>query len=484
MTDAPKLSRALLAVASASLGIALVCAWGWYRTSRTSLESLGPEARQVLMEEMLATSPGAFAPALFEPAVGYTLRRRGTIEAWGDSFAANEIGYRTGPLPGRRKAGTGPFRVVFLGDSWTFGMGVRAEQSFPARFAELASRVGNRPVEAFNLGLPGYNTLNEIAALEFFYDRLGPDAVVICPTSNDADSTANILPNGSLTRMGVERDVFGDDHSLLFPRLVDSHKFRSRWRRSFGAIRAMEERLRSRGVPLMVFFTATWDEPFAHELIRESGVTSPYLVTPRRLATPRWRNPAPWFHGTPEANRIYGHMVYRGMAEMLGWPAPPPEEDAAAPLFRRPPADSGADALLAEATKRIPESFTPGRAALAAWQCVGPMDCRSGLMGKATTVLVRRRAGAERIEVALRRLPNAPSILPLPVSVEIPGPRGIRAEAVLTAEGPDPLMIRVPIPGDVRVGAAMDVTIRAGRAVSAPAILAPRSLFIASIEQN
>lgn len=483
MTGSSK--RFLAALAAAALGLALVCAWGWYRASRTTLESLSPEERQALAEEMLAASPGAFAPALFEPAVGYTLRRRGTIEAWGDSFAANEIGYRTGPPPGRRGARTGPFRVVFLGDSWTFGMGVRAEQSFPARFAALASQVSGRPVEAFNLGLPGYNTLNEIAALEFFYDRLGPDAVVICPTSNDADSTANVLPNGSLTRMGIERDVFGDDHSLVFPRLVDSYKFRSRWRRGFGAVRALEERLRSRGVPLMIYFTATWDEPFAHALIRESGVTAPYLMTPRRLATPRWRNPAPWFHGTPEANRLYGHMVYKGMAEMLGWPAPPPEEEVEdAPLFRRPPTDPGAEALLAEATERIPERFTPGRGALAAWQCVGPMDCRSGLTGKAATVLVRRRAGAGQVEVALRRLPNAPSILPLPVSVEIAAPRPSRTEALMTADGPDPLIIRVPIPGDVRVGAAMDVTIRAARAVSAPAVPAPRSLFIASIEQN
>ena len=488
MTDA--LKRVLVVIAAASLGLALVCAWGWYRSARTrvALESLSPEERQSLAQEMLAASPGAFVPALFEPAVGYTLRTRGTIEAWGDSFTANAIGYRTGPPPGRRKAGKGPFRVVFLGDSWTFGMGVREEESFPARFAELANRLtagGGRPVQAFNLGLPGYNTLNEIAALEFFYDRLNPDAVVICPTSNDAESTANILPNGSLTRMGIERDVFGDDHSLLFPRLVDSHKFRSRWRRSFDGIRGLEERLRSRGVPLMIYFAATWDEPFAHELIRESGVTAPYLVTPRRLATPRWRNPAPWFHGTPEANRLYGHMIYRGMAEMLGWPAPPPEEDADVPLFRRPPGDSGAGALLAEATERIPERFTPGRAALAAYQCVGPMDCRSGLTGKATTVLVRRRAGAERIEVALRRLPNAPSILPLPVRVSIPSASGgTEAAGVLAADGPNPLIIRVPIPGDVRVGAAMDVTIRAGRAVSAPAVLAPRSLFIAAIEQN
>lgn len=326
----PRLTRAFAALASAGFATALVCAWGWYRAARerVDISALSPEERQELTQEMLAVSPGAFVQALFEPAVGYTLRPHGKITAWGDAFEANEIGYRTGPLPGRR-GGRKAFRVVFLGDSWTFGMGIRETESFPARVAELANQLGaagGKTVEALDLGLPGYNTLNETAALDFFYDRLRPDAVVICPTGNDADSTANVLPNGSLTRMGIERDGFGSDHPLVFPRLVDSFEFRSRWRRDFDEIRSLEQRLGARGVPLLVYFTATWEERFAHELIRQSGVTSPYVVTPRQLASPRWRNPPPWLHGTPEANRLYAHMVYRGLAESLGWPPPPPPE--------------------------------------------------------------------------------------------------------------------------------------------------------------
>ena len=489
-----RLARAFAALAAALLAIALVCAWGWFRAARarTSLDALSPEERQALAQKMLAASPGAFVPALFEPAIGYTLRPEARITAWGDTFDTNEAGYRTGSLPGRRGGhGPGdPFRVVFLGDSWTFGMGIREAESFPSRFAELANRLGagrGRTVEPFDLGLPGYNTLNEIAALDFFYDRLQPDAVVICPTSNDADSTPNVLPNGSLTTLGIERDGFGADHPLTFPRLVDSFQFRSRWRRDFDAIRRLESRLRARGVPLLIYFAATWDEPFAHALVQESGVTAPYVITPRRLASPRWRNPAPFFHGTPAANRLYAHMVYRGMADLLGWPAPPPPEepDAAVAVHRHPPADSSEQArqLLADATAQIPERYLPGPDAGPV--CIGPMDCATGLAGKATTVLVRRRAGATRIEVALQRLAGAPSLLPLPVRVSIPSPGGgTEARAVLAADSPDPLIVRVPIPADLPAGAALDVTVRAERAVSAPAVLAPRSLAIAKIEQN
>lgn len=492
----PRLTRAFAALASASFCAALVCAWGWYRAARerADVSTLSPEERQELVQEMIAVSPGAFVQALFEPAVSYTLRPRGRIEAWGDTFTANEIGYRTGPLPGRR-GGRKTFRIVFLGDSWTFGMGVREEESFPAQVAQLATSTSSRPVEALNLGLPGYNTLNEIAALDFFYDRLRPDAVVICPTMNDADSSANILPNGSPTRMGMERDGFGSDHPLVFPRLVDSHQFRSRWRRNFDEIRALEERLRSRGVPLLVYFAASWEEPFAHALIQGSGVTSPYVVTPRSLTTFRWRNPAPFFHGTPAANRLYAHMVYRGLAGILGWPPPPPAEEKeaeAVPVHRQvdrqPPAGAagaGAEAeeLLARATEKIPERYVPGQDA--PFQCTGPMDCKTGLAGKATSVLVRRREGADSIQVALRRLQNAPSILPLPVSVSIPWTEnGTEARAVLAAGGPDPLTVSVPIPAGVPTGSALDVTVRAERAVSAPAVLAPRSLYIAGIEQD
>lgn len=481
-------------VASSALAVAAVCAVGWYLAAhrRVAAESLSAEERQSLVQEMLTASPGAFVPALFEPAVGYTLRPGQEIQAWGDTFKSNELGYRTGPARKRNRA----FRVVFLGDSWTFGMGVKEPESFPYQVEALARQLGaggKRRIEVRNLGLPGYDTPNELAALDFFFDRLRPDAVVICPTANDADSAGNILPNGSLTREGVERDGYGADHSVVFRmHLPDSFLYRSRWRAAFAGIHGLEERLRQRGVPLLVYFAASWDEPFAHALVQESGLTSPYVVTPAPLASPRWRNPPPWRHGTPAANRLYARMVYRGLAELLGWPALPPAGDGSdVPVWRRPPPgdwSARVEALMAKATSRIPEAYVPGAQSPGSQsdiQCIGPMDCTTGLTGKATTILVRRRPGALRVAVSLRRLPDAFSLYPLPVRVSIPSPSGgTEAAATLAADGPDVQRVVVEIPPDLRAGAALDVQVRAARAVSAPGVLAPRSLFVAAIEQE
>lgn len=482
----PALLRALLILAASATAVALVCAWGWgrARAERTSLDALSPEDRQVLTERLLAASPGAFVPALFEPAVGFTLRPGARIEAWGDAFTANEIGYRTVPLD---RGGGRAFRVVFLGDSWTFGLGVKEEESFPTRFQELANRLGaaRGRVQAVNLGLPGYNTLNEVAALEFFYDRLRPDAVVICPTGNDADSTGNVLPNGSLTSAGVERDAFGDPFLQFRLRLADSYTLRSRWRRAFGEIRRLEERLGKRRVPLFVFFAATWEEAFAHTLVRDSGVSAPYVITPRELATGRWRNPPPWEHGTAAAHRLYGHMVYKAMAEVLGWPPPPAAEEEAAEVavHRRPPGDgSGLREILARETRRLPEEYEPPGAEI---QCPGTLHCATGLMGKATLLLVRRRPGAGRLAVTLRRLPGARSLYPLPVEISIPSPSGgTRTATVVPASGPREHRVVLDLPGDLPAGTALDVVIRAERTVSAPRVAAPRSLLVAGIDQE
>lgn len=495
------LTRSLAVVASACLALALACAFGWWRAARgggrLALEALGPEERQVLLDELIAASPGVFVPAHFEPAVGYTLRRNRTVTAWGDTFKANEIGYRTDTLARGRPDGV--FRVAFLGDSWTFGLGVSEEESFPRQFQELARRLGagrlgegqGRRIEAVNLALPGYNTANQLAALDYFWERVRPDAVVVCPTSNDADSSANVLPNGSLTRQGVERDAFGEDHSLVFrARLVDSFKFRSRWRANFRSLRDLEQRLAARGIPLVLFFAATWDEPFAHALVRESGLTARYVVTPRPLASPAWRNPAPWGHGNAAANRLYAFMVYKGVAATLGWPAAPAPDVAGAdpPVWQAEQASgedwtARADELLARVTEEeIPERYAP-RPGIEK-MCAGPMDCATGLAGKATTVLVRRLPGRTRLAVTLRRLPDAPSLAPLPVRISIASPAGEVAETVtLTADGPAERRVELALPADIRPGAALDVGVRAARAVSAPATPAPRSLYITAIEQ-
>lgn len=476
---------AMIALVAAGLG-----GFGWWRAARgrTTLESLSPAARQALLDEALHDNPGVFVPAWFAPGIGYTLRPGQRLAAWDDTFTANALGYRTGPPA--KAAGT--FRVVFVGDSWTFGMGIREEESFPRQFQALARELGaspGRPVEVWTLALPGYNTLNEIAALEYFYPRLAPDAVVLAPCSNDMDSSGVALPNGSLARSRAERDEFGDDHSRVYRNhQVASFTFLTRWRTCFRAIRAEQARLKERQVPLMLFFTAIWEEPFVHRLIGESGVSAPYVITPKAFTTGRYRNPPPYRHGTPEANRIYARMVYRGAAATLGWPAAPAagDESDATVHTQVPPGDWAAASerlLLSETAKSIPEEYEPetGRDD----QCVGPMDCATGLVGRATTVLVRRSAGAKRLAIELRRLPEVALLYPLAVELSVPSPSGgTRAAVVLASGGAETQRFTLDLPVDLPAGAALDVVVRAAAEAIAPDGFVGRSLRIVRIAQE
>lgn len=488
-----RVARFFAGLAMVAIAAAALCGFGWWRAARgrTTLESLSPAARQALFDEALHDNPGVFVPAWYSPGIAYTLRPRQRLSAWDDTFTANALGYRTGP-PGK-PAGT--FRVVFVGDSWTFGMGIREEEAFPRQFQALAKELGaspGRPVEAWTLALPGYNTLNEIAALEYFYPRLAPDAVVLAPCSNDMDSSGVAMPNGSLARSRAERDEFGDDHSRVYRNhQVASFTFLSRWRTCFRALRAEERRLAERKVPLVLFFTAIWEEPFVHRLIGESGVGAPYVITPKAYTTGRFRNPPPYRHGTPEANRIYARMVYRGVADTLGWPAAPaaPAADAesdAAVHRRVPPGDWTAASdrlLLAETAKAIPEEYEPeaGRDD----QCVGPMDCATGLSGRATTVLVRRSPGAKRLWIELRRLPEVALLYPLAVELSVPSPSGgTRSVVVLPSDGAELRRFALDLPADLPDGAALDVVVRAAAEAIAPDGFVGRALRIVRISQE
>jgi hypothetical protein len=371
-------------------------------------------------------------------------------------------------------------------------MGIRESESLPAVFAELANRHGGRagPVEAWTLALPGWNTLAETAALWFFFQRLRPDGVVFCLSSNDEDSLGRALPGGALTMLGISPDEFGDPHPIVYPlRQLDSHRFRARWRTAMAAVAEAEQRLAALGIPVMVDFLARWRPPQAHALAYEAGLSSPYVITPVEYTHGRWLNPPPILHGTAEANRVLGAIAYQAWAEAEGWGRlPPTEAPPRLPLFRRPPEGARWTAAAAAAAglvtrREVPESFRPGPAA--ARQSAGPLDSATGLLGRATTVLVRRRAGASRLAIEVRRLEKAAHLYPLALEVSIPSAAGgTRAVVEIPAGGPEPHRFTVPLPADVPAGAALDVVLVASRTTAAPGLFAPRSLYLLAIEQQ
>jgi hypothetical protein len=95
----------------------------------------------------------------------------------------NPSGFR-GPAVGPKSDGS--FRIVFLGDSFTFGEGVRNEDTF-AEEAARQLRKQRHPVEPCNLGVGGYNTSQSLFMLKQMGLGMNPDVVVVGYTLNDAE---------------------------------------------------------------------------------------------------------------------------------------------------------------------------------------------------------------------------------------------------------------------------------------------------------
>jgi lysophospholipase L1-like esterase len=101
----------------------------------------------------------------------------------------NSFGYRDREYTLAKKPGV--FRVIGLGDSYTYGAGVERDQVF-LKVAErmLDHDLGTGRVEILNFGLPGSNTAMEAAMLEQRTAEWDPDLVVIQWCRNDFN-----LPN-------------------------------------------------------------------------------------------------------------------------------------------------------------------------------------------------------------------------------------------------------------------------------------------------
>ncbi len=496
-------TNVLLGLTSLALCGLVLCAVGWYRASlhEVALTDLTAEQRQGLVETMVQVSPGAHRWAFFEPRLAYTLRPDSPLEIWNSTFVSNSLGYRTAP-PEKRP---GTFRIVFVGDSWTYGMGVERQESYPEVLARLANEHAglSSDVEAWTLALPGYNLHNSLAGLDFFFNTLQPDAVVVAPSGNDNHSSNTVLPNGSQWGDGLLQDELGEPHQLTYrARRLDTYRFEERWRQAFDRLRRTEVRLAAQGLPLYLFFVARWQEVDVHGRVAAAGLEAPYTIVPMAWTLDPWTLPPPIGHGSPQAQRLYARLLYRGLAQRLDWPPLPPDPslDTPAgetrvtsadidrvPLFAAPP--PGRDwsgertALARDHTRRlIPSGFRPPVEELA--QVAGPIDPHTGMVGRAATVLVRPAAADRWLTVTVSPLPDAPFLYPMEFEVRIASAAGgSRVRAEIDADLPEQ-RLSLPIPADIPTGAALDVIMVAENSISSPQVLAGQSLIVREISTS
>jgi lysophospholipase L1-like esterase len=155
----------------------------------------------------------------------------------------NRDGFRGSDFSISKAAGT--LRIAFLGDSFTFGEGVRFEDTYPEVVArELRNKLGpGRTVESYNFGVGGYNTRQALNALRRWVLLCAPDVVVLGFVINDAEEPLVIIDprTGRAARRERGLDIL---ESMSDSRPPQKTIYRSRLAQLFWRFRSNRERTR------------------------------------------------------------------------------------------------------------------------------------------------------------------------------------------------------------------------------------------------
>jgi lysophospholipase L1-like esterase len=114
----------------------------------------------------------------------------------------NELGYRDRTFPERSER----TRILVVGDSITFGAGVRAEDRFTER---LEASLCEGRCEVLNTGVNNYQAENYLAQLHQRIDELAPDWVIIGFCLNDIQAKAGLQDLDKMMRRGIANRIRG-----------------------------------------------------------------------------------------------------------------------------------------------------------------------------------------------------------------------------------------------------------------------------------
>ncbi len=82
----------------------------------------------------------------------------------------------------------GTFRIVVIGDSFTYGGRCPFDDTFPKRLERMLQlNTQHRPVEVFNWGIPGLSTRMEYSGVHHALKYFQPDLIVLQVTLNDPE---------------------------------------------------------------------------------------------------------------------------------------------------------------------------------------------------------------------------------------------------------------------------------------------------------
>jgi hypothetical protein len=137
---------------------------------------------------------------IIEEPIGYRNRPNVQGQFWGSKVSINSLGMRGRELDTPPTADE--FRILMLGDSVVFGMGVADDETIPYQLehqlnqpseAEAGTPSDNRIYRVLNMGVPSYNTEQQLTQLETLGLALNPQVVVLMFSTNDLQEKMWVL---------------------------------------------------------------------------------------------------------------------------------------------------------------------------------------------------------------------------------------------------------------------------------------------------
>jgi lysophospholipase L1-like esterase len=147
-------------------------------------------------------------------------RPNASVTIWGITYAINSDGFRDDDRYSRKKP-PDTFRIMAVGDSYTFGAGVELEDTYSKKLEKLLNERHPSPLyryyEVINAGIPGANTAMEVDFLREWGLKYNPDLVLVAFVLNDLEA-----PYGSKrplcipTVPGIQQWLSGNSYLYLF----------------------------------------------------------------------------------------------------------------------------------------------------------------------------------------------------------------------------------------------------------------------------
>jgi hypothetical protein len=182
----PIAKNAALVVASVLLTL-VVCemgtrVWFWRKARADVRRMMEDRTASTINTPVGVLGPGIRISPI--PDIVYELKPNLTGTYDGRRYATNRFGFRQSHDTTREKA-PGVVRIFGIGDSWMWGSGVDNGETYLDRLQELFDAEQPGQVEVENSGVWGYNTVQEVATLEWKGLLFAPDVVVIGLCGND-----------------------------------------------------------------------------------------------------------------------------------------------------------------------------------------------------------------------------------------------------------------------------------------------------------